>query len=66
MAGLRVKVVLTTMLLVIQLLSLLLGVALRLLAINCVEALRLDQLVDFGAGNSGNKLLSEGVAHSLA
>lgn len=39
---------------------------LGLLAVNEVEALGLDQLVDLGTGQGGNGLLGEAVADSLA
>ena len=52
--------------LIIHVLGILLRVTLCLLAINEVQALGLDQLVDFGAGNANEEFLGELVGNRLS
>ncbi len=47
-------------------LHILLRMALRLLAVNIIQALRLDELVDFGACEADEQLLGELVGNGLA
>lgn len=56
----------TTVVLVVELLSVLLGLVLGLLAVDPVGALGLGELVDLGAGEASEELLSEGVGDVLA
>lgn len=58
--------VLTTIVLIIQLLSILLGVTLSLLAVDVVGTLGLGEPVDFGAGETGKQFLCELVRDGLA
>lgn len=52
--------------LIVEVLGLLLGLVLGLLAVEEVEALGLEELVDLGAGNASKSLLGEGVLDGLA
>jgi hypothetical protein len=52
--------------LVVQMLNILLRMALGLLAVNIIQALRLDKLVDLGAREADEKLLGELVGNGLA
>lgn len=54
------------MLLLVQVLGLLLGLVLGLLAVEVVHALGLGQLVDLGGGEAGEHLLGELVLNGLA
>lgn len=63
---LRIVLLVLSVLLVIQVLSLLLRVMLRFLGINVVESLGLDELVDLGSGEPCEKLLGESVVDRLA
>lgn len=63
---LRVVLVHVTVLLLVQVLGLLLSVSLGLLAVDVVQALGLEELVDLGAGDASNHLLCELVLDGLA
>lgn len=63
---LRVVLIHVTVLLLVQVLGLLLGVSLGLLAVDVVQALGLEELVDLGAGDTSNHLLSKLVLDGLA
>lgn len=65
-ADLRVVVRLAAVLLVVQLLRVLTGMALGLLTVNEVETLGLAQLVDLGACKTSKHLLGKGMVDSLA
>ena len=52
--------------LVVQMLNVLFRMALRLLAVNIIQALRLDKLVDLGAREADEELLGELVGNGLA
>jgi hypothetical protein len=52
--------------LIVEMLHILLRMALRLLAVNIIQALRLDELVDFGACEADEQLLGELVGNGLA
>lgn len=62
----RVVLVLVTVVLVVQLLGLLLGVVLGALAVDKVQALGLDQLVDLEADGRSQQLLGGAVVDRLA
>lgn len=62
----RVELVLAAVLLVVELLGLLLGVVLGLLAVDKVQALGLDELVDLEAGGGRQHLLGQAVLDGLA
>jgi hypothetical protein len=66
LSNLRSVLVVLGVLLVVKVLGLLLGMALRLLAVDVVEALGLNQLVDLGAGEPGDDLLGKAVLDGLA
>lgn len=58
--------ILTTIVLVVELLSILLGTVLGPFAVDPVGALGLGELVDLGAGEASEELLGEGVGDVLA
>lgn len=60
------RLVLTAVLLVVELFGLLASVALGLLTVEEVEALGFEKLVDFGASDAGEHLLSELVVGAFA
>lgn len=62
----RVPFFLTGVLLVIQVLGLLLSVVLGLLLVDEVQALRLEELVDLGAGKADEHFLGHFVLDGLA
>lgn len=62
----RGPLVLVAILLVVQLLGALLGLVLGLLAVDRVETLCLEQLVDLGTRKTCEHLLGEAVAYGLA
>jgi hypothetical protein len=63
---LRIILVLTTIMLIIQLLSILLRPALSLKAIPSILSLGLSQLVDLGTCEAGKEFLGEGVGDWLS
>lgn len=60
------ELVLAAVLLLVELLGLLLGVVLGFLAVDKVQALGLDELVDLEAGGGGQHLLGQAVLDGLA
>ena len=62
----RVELALAAVLLLVELLGLLLGVVLGLLAVDKVQALGLDELVDLEAGGGRQHLLGQAVLDGLA
>jgi hypothetical protein len=62
----RIILVLAAIVLVIQVLNVLLGVVLSLLAVNEVQALGLGELVDLSTGNTNKELLGELMGDWLA
>jgi hypothetical protein len=64
--NLRVILVHVTIVLLVQLLSLLLGVVLGLLLVDKVQTLGLDELVDLSGSKAGEELLGKSVVHRLA
>ena len=61
-----VELVITTVLLVVELLGVLTSPALRFLAVDVVGTLGLAELVDLTTGETGDELLGEGVGDWLA
>lgn len=57
---------LATVVLVIEIVSVLLGMALGLDLVELIETLGLEELVDFGASEAGESLLGESVGDRLA
>jgi hypothetical protein len=56
----------SNIMLIIHMLGILLRMALRLLAINVIQALGLDELVDFGTSNANEEFFGELVGDCLA
>jgi hypothetical protein len=63
---LLLEVGLTTVLLLVQVFSVLLGLVLGLLAVEEVKTLGLEKLVDLGSGKTSKDLLGSGVTDGLA
>lgn len=62
----RVVLIVTAVVLVVEVLSPLLGLVLRPLAVDVVGALGLGETVDLGASETGQQLLGKAVGDSLA